>query len=70
MLNLDGRGISLVRGHKFSGYKEGSGSPGGANDKESPANARDIRDTGSIPESGGGRGSLLHGKRSLMDYSL
>ena len=70
MLNFDGRGISLGRGQKFSGYKEGSGSTGGANDKESPANARDIRDAGSIPESGGGHGSLLHGQRSLMDYSL
>ena len=48
MLNFDGRGISLGRGQKFSGYKEGSGSTGGANDKESPANARDIRDVGSI----------------------
>ena len=56
VLNFDGRGISLGRGHKFSGYKEGSGSPGGASDKESPANAGDIRDVGLTPESGGGHG--------------
>ena len=61
VLNFDGRGISLGRGHKFSGYKEGSGSPGGASDKESPANTEDIRDAGLIPELGGGDGNLLHG---------
>ena len=69
VLNFDGRGISLGRGQKFSGYKEGSGSTGGANDKESPANARDIRDMGLIPESGGGYDNVLHGQRSLVDYS-
>ena len=39
MLNFDGTGISLGRDRKISGCKEGSGSPGGASDKESPANA-------------------------------
>ena len=69
MLNFDGTGISLGRDRKISGCKEGSGSPGGASDKESPANAGDVRDMGLIPESGGGHGNLLHGQRSLVDYS-
>ena len=69
VLNFDGRGISLGRGGEISRCKEGSGSPGGASDKESLANAGDTRDVGLIPESGGGLGNLLRGQRSLVDYS-
>ena len=43
VLNFDGRGISFGRGGEISQCKEGSGSLGGASDKESPANAGDIR---------------------------
>ena len=41
--------------------------------KNLPANAGDVRDTGSIPElgrsPGGGHGKTAHGQRSLVDYS-
>ena len=57
------------------------GFPGGSVVKNPPANAGDIRDTGSIPglgrSLGGGHGNPLqysclenpHGQRSLVDYS-
>ena len=41
--------------------------------KNLPANAGDVRDTGSIPElgrsPGGEHGKKAHGQRSLVDYS-
>ena len=46
-----------------------AGGAGSASHKVYACNAGDIRDTGLIPESGGGHDNLLHDQRSPVDYS-